>query len=68
LFDWLLIILDVEKLHINMDEEVSIPKYELIMVLKENEALRKKNTSHQNIIDKMNQKMGMFKIVTFRKC
>jgi len=51
-----------------MDEEVSIPKYELIMVLKENEALRKKNTSHQNIIDKMNQKMGMFKIVTFRKC
>ena len=48
----------------NLDEEVSIPKYELIMVLKENEALRKKNSFHQNIIEKMNQKMGMVTDIT----
>jgi hypothetical protein len=40
----------------DLDESLSIPKYELIMVLKENESLRDKNTKYKLVMTEMRDK------------
>ena len=54
-----------------MNGLIKIPKYELIMVLKENETLRNKMSKYKWLIREMNQKMGMenfkyFLIIIYR--
>ncbi len=50
----------LEKVDFNMDinEQISVPKYELVMVLKENEDLRSKISKYKSFIQEMKEKMG----------
>lgn len=40
----------------DLEEEITIPKYELIMVLKENENLRHKTAKYKHILAEMRDK------------
>ena len=42
----------------NKDDQITISKYELVMVLKENEVLRKRNQAHKFIISEMKDKLS----------
>jgi hypothetical protein len=42
--------------NMDLDETLNIPKYELIMVLKENETLRDKNTKYKLVMAEMRDK------------
>lgn len=46
----------------NLDEKVLVSKYELIMILKENETLRKKNYKNKEIVTEMKEKLSKPKL------
>lgn len=52
-------ILDKVDFNINMNEQINVPKYELVMVLRENENLRNKVNRYKSFITEMKEKMGI---------
>jgi len=43
----------------NINEQIYVPKFELVMVLKENEALRDKMSKYKSLMKEMKNKMGI---------